>query len=413
MYLGYIPKVFVKKGIIFNLPYQKCQVKMRTILHLDLDSFFVSVERVLNPSLNGKPVIVGANPHDERGVVAACSYEAREHGLHSAMPISRAYELCPNGIYLTGHSEEYSLFSRAVKRLLRRYAPQLEQASVDEFYMDFTGTGKIYGSIFAFAKKLQEELERSLGLPSSIGIGANKTIAKIASEYAKPRGVTYVIPGMEAEFLAPLPVEVIPGVGKVMKGKLNGRGFKTVGDVAAASAEYFSSAFGKLGLSLYEKALGKGEEYLSVVAPQKSISKEKTFLRDEADIRKIAKTLLALTGKVCQQLRNYGWTTSKVGIKLRYSDFLTVTREKKIAPSDDDRFIYETALALLRKAYSRRVSVRLVGIKLTGFAEYVEELPMFPDVTQLRRRLFRAISKIRNKYGYDAIEFAVLKEEDK
>ena len=188
---------------------------MRTIFHLDLDAFFVSVERILDPSLKGKPVIVGGDPKYGRGVVTACSYEARVFGLHSAMPIRTAYRLCPHGIYLHGSHNEYSYFSKAVKNILKQYAPVIEKASIDEFYMDFTGCRNVYGSLFAFASFLQKEIWEKLSLPCSIGIGSNKTIAKIGSDCMKPQGITYIMPGMEKDFLAPMPVETIPGVGKV------------------------------------------------------------------------------------------------------------------------------------------------------------------------------------------------------
>ncbi len=378
---------------------------MHTIFHLDLDTFFVSVERILDPSLNGKPVIVGANPDYGRGVVAACSYEAREYGLHSAMPIRQAYRLCPNGIYLHGHHKEYSRFSKAVKHLLEQYAPQIEQASIDEFYMDFTGTQRVYGSMFAFAKKLQTEIERKLLLPCSIGIGSNKTIAKICSDYAKPKGVTYVLPGMEKEFLAPLPVEVIPGVGKVMQKTLHEKGFRIIKDITKIPEDYFLAAFGKYGAALWKKANGEGQEYLNPPQKRKSISKEKTYGKDEMNKAKIEATLFKLTGEVCQLLRNKNWQASTIGIKLRYSDFVTLTREKTIKPTDDDKVIFNIALNLFRKAYTRRVSIRLIGIRLTNFSEFSEQEILFEDKDTIRKKMFRAITKIRDKFGYSAVRF--------
>ncbi len=380
-----------------------------TIFHLDLDSFFVSVERILEPSLKGKPVIVGADPEQGRGVVAACSYEAREYGLHSAMPIKEAYRLCPNGIYLPGHHKEYVRFSRAVKRLLERHTPQIEQASVDEFYMDFTGLQRIYGSMFELAKKLQREVKEQLSLPSSIGIGSNKTIAKIGSDYAKPEGITYVLPGMEKEFLAPLPVETIPGVGKVMKRKLTERGFYFIADVANTPEDYFAAAFGKYGLDLWRKANGEGSRFLNPRGVQKSISKEHTYGKDEIDLSKIETTLFELTAHVCQNLRNLNLQASTVSVKLRYSDFVTVTREQKIKPTDDDKEIYKTALSLLGKAYSRRVSIRLIGVKVSKFTEYAEQFTLFDEKAAARKRLLRTITKIRDKFGFAAIRFGGFK----
>jgi len=378
-----------------------------TIIHLDLDSFFVSVERILDPSLKGKPVIVGANPEYGRGVVAACSYEAREYGLHSAMPIRQAYRQCPHGVYLQGNHREYSRFSKAVERLLKKYAHKIERGSIDEFYMDFTGTRRIYKSAFVFARQLQTEVEEKLGLPCSIGIGSNKTIAKIASDYAKPKGVTYVLSGMEKDFLAPLPVEVIPGVGKVMKQKLNERGFYLVGDIARVPYGYFAAAFGSVGIDIWEKANGKGSIIVAPPYEQKSISSEHTFLKDEINKGIIEATLFELTAKVGQLLRNKQVFAKNVSVKLRYSDFVTFTRSKQIFQTDDDKILFDTAKSLLEKAFTRRVSVRLIGIRLSGFCEAYVQAEIFEDEITARRKLFEAITKIRNKYGYSAIKFGV------
>lgn len=376
---------------------------MKIIWHLDLDAFFISVERVLDPKLEGKPVIVGGDPTG-RGVVAACSYEAREYGLHSAMPIKTAYKLCPHGIYLHGHHKEYVHFSKAVKQILKQYAPFIEQASIDEFYMDFSGCQDIYGSLFMFASKIQKEIKDKLGLPCSIGIGANKTIAKIASDCMKPCGVTYVQPTMEKEFLAPMPIETIPGIGKVTQRSLNAKGFYTIGDIANTSSDYFTAAFGKYGLYLWEKANGKGEEYLTRPEERKSISHATTFEEDIVGKKELEKIYFELTSKVCQTLRNNNWQASTVGIKLRYSDFLTLTREKTIHPTDDDKEVYDNVINLFRKCYTRRVGVRLVGVRLTKFNEFVEQEFLFNDEKIIRKRMLRAVQKIRDKYGFKAIQ---------
>ena len=376
---------------------------MRIIWHLDLDAFFISVERVFNPKLEGKPVIVGGNPTG-RGVVAACSYEAREYGLHSAMPIKTAYKLCPHGIYLHGHYNEYVRFSRAVEQILKQYAPFIEQASIDEFYMDFSGCRDIYGSLFMFASKIQKEIKDKLGLPCSIGIGTNKTIAKVASDCMKPCGVTYVLPTMEKEFLAPMPIETIPGIGKVTQRTLNAKGFFTIGNIANTSSDYFTAAFGKYGLCLWEKANGKGEEYLTQSEERKSISHATTFEKDIVDKKELEKIYFELTSKVCQTLRNNNGQASTVGIKLRYSDFLTLTREKTINPTDDDKEIYDNVITLFRKCYTRRVGVRLVGVRLTKFNEFVEQEFLFNDEKIIRKRMLRAVQKIRDKYGFKAIQ---------
>ncbi|PKL89204.1 MAG: DNA polymerase IV [Ignavibacteriae bacterium HGW-Ignavibacteriae-2] len=379
---------------------------MRTIFHLDLDAFFVSVERVINPALNGKPVIIGANPEYGRGVVAACSYEAREYGLHSAMPIKQAFRLCPNGIYLHGHHKEYSRFSKAVKHILEKYAPAIEQASIDEFYMDFTGCAHIYGSLFIFAQKLQNEIWQQLSLPCSIGIARNKTIAKIASDFMKPRGITYVLPEMEKAFLAPMPAESMPGIGKETIKSLHDKGFYTLGDIAATAEDYFAAAYGKHGLEMWRKSNGEGSQYLNTYGDQKSMSHEKTFGQDVLEIEKMETTLFTLTAKVCQQLRENNWQAGKVSLKLRYSDFVTLTRDKSIKPTDDDKIVYDTILDLFRKNYTRRVAVRLLGVKASKFNIYCEQEQLFDEEGNIRKRMLRAITDIRDRFGFESIKFA-------
>jgi len=380
---------------------------MRTIFHLDLDAFFVSVERILNPSLKGKPVIVGGDPNG-RGVVAACSYEARSYGLHSAMPIRTAFRLCPHGIYLHGHYDEYVRFSDAVKNILSFYAPSLEPASIDEYYMDFTGCKNIYGSLFSFASFLQNEISEKLSLPCSIGIGSNKTIAKIASDCMKPKGITYVIPGMEREFLAPMPVESIPGVGKVMLQDLNSKGIYLIRDITRLPSEYFSAVYGKYGTDLWRKANGEGNEYLSVEFEQKSISKESTFNRDITSKEALKEILFNLTAKVCHSLREKNWQSSSIHIKLRYSDFNTVTRSRMVKPTDDDKFIFETAWDLLDKAITRRIAVRLIGIGVCKFSSFSEQEFLFEDKEIKRKKMLRAVNQLRSKYGFDLIKIGAV-----
>ena len=386
---------------------------MRTIFHLDLDAFFVSVERILDPKLNGKPVIVGGDPKYGRGVVAACSYEARAFGLHSAMPIRTAYKLCPQGIYLHGHGDEYTRFSKVVKNILEQYAPQIEQASIDEFYLDMTGTQKMYGSMFGFATRLQKEIWDKIGLPISIGIGINKTIAKIGSDCMKPKGITYIIPGMEEQFLAPMPVETIPGVGKVMQQSLNSRGIYRIADITNLPSDYFGTAFGKYGIDLWRKAHGEGTEYLTIQRARKSISRETTFGNDVTNEDEVKNTLFYLAGKVAQSLRKKGWETSTIDIKLRYTDFQTLTRAKTIKPTDDDKVIFETVWNLMKKARTRRVGVRLIGVGVTNFSPLSEQEFLFEDYEVKRKKMLRAVTKVRDKYGYESLMFGRTEEDKK
>lgn len=375
--------------------------------HLDLDAFFISVERILDPSLNGKPVIVGGDPKG-RGVVAACSYEAREYGLHSAMPIRKAYQLCPHGIYIQGHYEEYVRFSKTVRKILEKYFPQVEQASIDEFYLDFTGCERIHGHPYFFASRIQTEIKHELGLPCSIGIASNKFVAKVASDYAKPEGITFVIPGQEAEFLSPLPVEAMPGVGDVMKEELNSRGFYTIGQIAQTPKTYFAFLFGKYGEVLHDHACGKGSEIIDIKYEQKSISRETTYHTDTTDIEFIEKTLFELVEDAGNALRSENFVARTIGIKLRYSDFITITRSKTLKePTDNDKIIYATAKELFHKAYTRRVSIRLIGIHLSGFVPGVEQFSLFPTREEKERRILKTIDKLKSKFGEEIIRYGV------
>ncbi len=378
---------------------------MRTIFHLDLDAFFVSVERILDPSLKGKPVIVGGDPKYGRGVVAACSYEARQFGLHSAMPIRTAYRLCPHGIYIHGSHKEYSLYSKAVKNVLEKYAPIVQQASIDEFYMDFTGCSNIYGSLFAFASFLQKEIWEKLSLPCSIGIGSNKTIAKIGSDCLKPDGITYIFPGMEKEFLAPMPVETIPGVGKVTLSDLHSKGIYRIGDITSLPQDYFAAAFGKYGIDLYRKACGEGSEYLTIKYEQKSISHERTFGEDVTSKQFLKEKLFKLTQMVCQDLRDIDWLASTINIKLRYSDFKTLNRSITIKPTDDDRIVFEAAWNMLIKAHTRRIAVRLIGVGVSKFSKFSEQGELFEWEELKRRKMLRVVTKLRDRYGFEIVHF--------
>jgi DNA polymerase-4 len=290
-----------------------------------------------------------------------------------------------------------------VENLLTRYAPIVEQASIDEFYLDMTGCQKIYGSMFSFSSFIQKMIWTKLSLPCSIGIGSNKTIAKIGSDSMKPTGITYVIPGMEKQFLSPMPVETIPGVGKVMLKDLNSKGIYKIGDITELPEEYFAAAYGKYGVDLWRKANGEGTEYLTVRVKRKSISKETTFGEDVTSDEFIKKTLFELAGKICQTMRNRNWIASTISIKLRYSDFHTITRSRTIKPTDDDKVVFDTAWQMLNKNHTRRVAVRLIGVGLTNFSEYSEQEYLFEDIKIKRKKMFRAVTKIRDKFGYHAI----------
>lgn len=288
--------------------------------------------------------------------------------------------------------------------MLEKLFPVIEQASVDEFYLDYTGCEKINGKPEEFAKKIQDEIWEKIHLPCSIGIASNRTIAKIASDFRKPKGITYVPHGDEKKFLHPLPIERIPGVGKVTFPMLRARGFTTVGDIANASQDYLTVLLGKFGIDLWEKANGHGSDYISTGHERKSISKETTFDTDVVSSETIEKILFDLASRICQLLRNENWITSTVSIKLRYSDFVTITRAKTIPSTDDDKTIFETAADLFRKAYTRRVGIRLIGIHLSKLSHFSEQETLFEDDEILRKKMLRAVMKIRDKFGYESIQ---------
>lgn len=377
---------------------------MRTIFHLDLDTFFISVERVMDSSLNGKPVIVGGDPKAGRGVVAACSYEARKYGLHSAMPIRLAYRLCPDGIYLHGHFSEYERYSNMVKNFLSNLAPVIEQASIDEFYMDFTGTYKIYGSPLTLGNYILREIKNRLGLPCSIGIADNKTTAKIACDVGKPEGLIYVSPPAAKAFLENFRVEVIPGVGKKTLEKMHSFGIHKIGDITKISPDFFTAAFGKFGLDIWHKANGEGTEYLTPEREQKGMSKEVTFGQDVLGIKKIEDMLFQQICKLCHKLRENSLTASTITLKLRYTDFKTLTRSVTLRePTNQDHRAFDEAVALFRKAHTRRIGVRLIGVRFSNFKVSFDQAALFDSRGESMKRMYAAVDKIREKYDYRVI----------
>lgn len=379
---------------------------MKKIFLLDLDTFFISVERIADHSLIGKPVIVGGDPKAGRGVVAACSYEARKYGLHSAMSIKNAFRLCPHGIYLHGNFDEYLRYSNLVKRFLSGLAPVLEQASIDEFYMDFTGTEHIYGSTLFLANNIKKEIHKKFKLPCSIGISSNKTTAKILCDLSKPNGLIYVPGSSVKKFLSPLQVSRIPGVGKKTLVKLNSLGIHKIEDINKLPLEFFTAAFGKSGLDIWHKANGEGTEYLTVEREQKGMSKEVTFSKDVLSNKTIEDVLFKNTAKLCHKLREDNITAGTITLKLRYSDFKTLTRSKTISePTNQDYKVYESVLNLFRIAHTRRIAVRLVGIRLSNFKHFTDQSALFDNRGESMKRLYNAVDKIRTKYEYKTIRF--------
>ena len=375
----------------------------RYIAHLDLDCFFVSVERIKNPELIGKPVVVGGSSTG-RGVVASASYEARKFGIHSAMPTARAQRLCPNLIVVHGSHGEYGRVSKKLYERMCELAPLVERASIDEMNMDFTGCENLYhNDLPGFMKTIQKLVLDEFKLPCSIGLASNKTIAKIAVNQVKPAGIAFVPYGTEAAYLAPLDIGVIPGVGKKTEEYLRENGFHKVSDIQQRTEKEILNILGKHGLWIYNVASGHGSDVIGDEWDAKSISREETFAKDIADRKELEKVIFGLTEDVCQQLREHEWKTRTVTLKLRYSDFKTITHAESIEPTNDDTIVAHTARSLLHSAYTRKLPIRLIGVRLTNFDEEEQmELPLFPSEKK-KQDILRIVDTLRKKFGDDVI----------
>lgn len=376
------------------------------IAHLDLDCFFVSVERIYDQTLIGKPVIVGGSA-EGRGVVASASYEARKYGIRSAMSARRAFALCPHLIAVHGSMKRYSEISHRLYKRLSEFAPVVEQASIDEFYLDFTGCEKLYkNDVPGFMAELQRIVKNEFQLPCSIGLASSTTLAKIASDSAKPEGVRYVPHDTEKEFLAPLPVSVIPGIGKVTDARLKKHGFTVVKDLQSADAETLRRLFGSSAHYVLRAARGEGSTTLHTDYERKSIGREETFERDIADTSELERLLFPLVESVCATARKKNHKAKCVTLKIRYSDFSTFTREITVSPVNDDPTVFTYARTLLRKNLKPKRAVRLLGVSLSEFIPAdAADLPLFEEPKRQEEAL-KAVDSIRSKFGRDAIGFA-------
>jgi DNA polymerase-4 len=379
----------------------------RWIAHLDMDAFFVSVERLLDPSLAGKPVVVGGDP-DGRGVVASASYEARRYGIHSAMPSRAARELCPEVIFLRGNHHLYGDYHRKARLILERSVPVIEAASIDEFYLDFTGCERLHGAILPLLRRIRGEIADELGLPSSAGLAANKLVAKIASGLAKPEGTLWVPAGAEADFLAPLPVRILPGVGPATERELTALGIRRVGHLASFPERVLEGALGRWGRALFRKARGISESPVSEEGERKSVGHEITFREDSADPAFLESVLCRLVEKAAWRLRAGGFRAGGLTIKVRYSDFRTITRSRTLWATDRDGDFLTVARGLLAETLSRRVRVRLLGVSLDRLRGGEEQLQLFaPEGERKRRLLFPAVDLLRKKFGFDILALAM------
>ena len=379
-----------------------------SILHLDLDTFFVSVERLLDPALNKRPVIVGGNPFG-RGVVAGCSYEARAYGVHSAQPIRRAYKLCPNAVYLHGSYIHYAEYSKLVREMLTELAPICQVSSVDEFFLDLSRTESLKGDTHRWAQEIRKTVCGETKLPLSCGLATNKLIAKVATTEVAKKGAArhFKVPdGEEAVFLSPLNIRALPGVGEVNETRLLELGILRIGQLAQTPLPILSRFFGrKAGNNLLERAQGIDHSIVLPTREQKSYSRERTFGEDTLEVEKLYSALLSLSSSLASDLRKAKLLTAKLTLKLRYSDFQTVTKSLTCSWTNQDQAIYRLAEKLFRALWTRRIRVRLLGIEATTLLEDFEQQFLFVE-EQVDDPLYSAIDSIRSKYGKKLVGFA-------
>ena len=367
----------------------------RHIAHLDMDSFFVSVEQQRNPKLLGKPVLIGGN--GDRGVVAACSYEARKFGIHSAMPMKAALRLCREAVIVKSDFEAYSKYSGMVTDIIRDTVPMFEKASIDEFYVDLTGMDKYFGCLH-FTDKLKQKVNKESGLPVSYGLASNKLISKVATNEVKPNGQMEIPVGFEKSFLAPLSIMKIPGIGKETGYKLLKMGVETVKVLSEIPVELMQNLLGKNGTELWRRANGIDDSPVIPYHEQKSISTENTFQNDTIDTDFINGVLSRMTEKIAFELRSQNRLTGCVTVKLRYSDFETHTVQRSIPYTNADHTLLTTAKELFKQLYNRRLLIRLVGIRFTNLISGTYQINLFED-TQEMIHLYQAIDSVKSRFG--------------
>jgi DNA polymerase-4 len=385
----------------------------RIVFHVDMDAFFVSVEELYDPSLKGKPVVVGGQAN-ERGVVAAASYAARKFGVHSAMPLRTAAKLCPQAVFVDGHPNRYREYSHKVHEVLGHYSPKVQMVSIDEAYLDMTGTERLHGPPLRAAQLLHDTMKSETDLNCSIGIGTSRLVAKICSDQAKPNGSLFVIPGCEQEFLAPLDVRKIPGVGKVTEKRLNDLGIKTVGDLAIREEAWLKDELGNWALTLAGKAHGldAGAWFEGDIGDEddaKSVSHEHTFNDDTGDAAKLETMLARLSEMVCRRLRENGLHARRVQLKLRYSDFTTITRARTLEHRTQlDSEVFHVIRELFRSNWAKGRPVRLLGVQTAQFGDAEPQLTLLDEQKgeDRMRQALSAADKLRDKFGEGAVSLA-------
>src|SRR5271168_2952408 len=386
-----------------------------SILHVDMDAFFVSVELLERPELRGKPVVVGGRP-DQRGVVTAASYEARKYGIQSAMPLRTAGKLCPHAIFLDGHHHKYTQWSDRVATILNGFSPVVEMVSIDEAYLDLSGTQRMHGPPFAAADKLLRNITKQTGLPCSAGLATTRLVAKVASDQAKPRGLVWVAPGREERFPGPLPVRKIPGIGKVTERALRAMGIETVQQIAREPQDKLEKIFGRWGSALYRKARGGDSYEFLMDAEAKSISQHHTFGEDTLDENVMTATLSHLSQKACKRLREAELSARTLTLTIRYAGFDTYTRAKTLPEAAQlDGDISAVFLRLFHEHRNRKRKVRLLGVSLSNMTHGDEQLDLLDAARRGKlEKLTQATDRLRDRFGFGAVQFGgSLRKENK
>lgn len=374
----------------------------RSIVHIDLDSFFVSVERLVNPKLIGKPVLVGGT--SDRGVVASCSYEAREFGIHSAMPMRMARQLCPEAVIVRGDGARYSKFSNIITDIISESVPAYEKISIDEFYIDYTGMDRFFGC-YKMATELRQRIIRETHLPISFAMSVNKTVSKVGTGEAKPNGQKEIAAGTEKNFLAPLSIRKIPMVGDKTYQLLRGMGIQWIRTLQEMPCEMLQQVLGENGGLIWRKANGIDNSPIIPYSERKSISTERTFDQDTIDVKALKGLLIGMTEKLAYQLRTEGKLTSCVTVKIRYSDFNTYTMQTRIPYTSLDHMLIEKVNGLFDKLYQKRMLIRLIGIRFSHLVYGGYQYNMFEDTLE-QIHLYQAMDSIRKRFGKDAVSRA-------
>jgi DNA polymerase-4 len=372
------------------------------IAHFDLDSFFASVELLKDPTLRGKPVIVGGDR--ERGIVTTCTYEARKFGIHSAMSMKVAIRLCPTAIIIPGNYSDYVKYSKWVTHIIAESAPLFEKASIDEFYVDLGGMD-IFFDPLQWTIALREKIIKKTGLPISFGIGKNKLVAKMATNEAKPNGFLQVPLGKEKEFLAALSVDKIPGVGEHAKEILNYHGFHFIGDIHKSNSANFEKLVGSWGASLYQQSLGIHSSVLSPYRESKSISNENTFEKNTSDLSLLMKEMVQMVEKICFSLRSEGKLSSCVAVKIKYADFSIESKQSAIPATSADDEVLGIAKILFDKLYKKGRLIRLLGVKISNLTNDTVQTNLFQN-SERKNVLYKAIDEVKNRFGSDSVHRA-------